>query len=50
MKTINGIISFRDKGWKFYKPEDLEKVYEITPEEYLAIKDYIVIKNDYKKS
>lgn len=50
MKTINGIISFRDKGWKFYKPEDLEKVYEITPEEYLAVKDYIVIQNDYKKS
>lgn len=43
IKTINGIISFRDKGWKFYKPDDLEKVYEITPEEFAAIKDYIII-------
>lgn len=43
MKTVNGILSFRDKGWKFYKPEDLEKVWEILPEEYAAIKDYIKI-------
>ncbi len=47
MKSINGIISFRDKDWKFYKPEDLEKVYEITPEEYEAIKDFIVIEREY---
>lgn len=43
LKTINGILAFREKGWKFYKPEDLEKVYEITPEEFEAVKEYIVI-------
>ncbi len=48
MKTVNGILSFREKDWKFYKPEDLEKVYEITPEEYAAIKDYIVIASEYE--
>jgi competence ComEA-like helix-hairpin-helix protein len=45
MKTVNGILSFREKGWKFYKPEDLEKVWEILPEEYEAVKDYIKIEN-----
>jgi len=45
MKTVNGILSFREKGWKFYKPEDLEKVWEILPEEYAAVKDYIKIEN-----
>jgi competence ComEA-like helix-hairpin-helix protein len=49
-KTINSIITFREKGWKFYKPEDLEKVYEITPEEYEAIKDYIIIESDSKRN
>jgi len=43
LRTINSIITFREKGWKFYKPEDFEKVYDITPEEYNAVKDYIVI-------
>lgn len=45
MKTVNGILTFREKGWKFYKPEDLEKVWEILPEEYEAIKDYIKIQS-----
>jgi competence ComEA-like helix-hairpin-helix protein len=45
MKTVNGILSFREKGWKFYKPEDLEKVWEILPEEYEAVKDYIKIES-----
>ncbi|MDD3859431.1 MAG: helix-hairpin-helix domain-containing protein [Bacteroidales bacterium] len=45
IKTINSIMSFRDKGWKFYKAEDLEKVYEITPEEFAAIKEYIIIES-----
>lgn len=50
VKTVNSIISYREKGWKFYKPEDLEKVYEITPEEYEAIKDFIIIESDSKKN
>lgn len=45
MKTVNGILSFREKGWKFYKPEDLEKVWEIQPEEFNAVKDYVKIEN-----
>ena len=50
IKTINSILSFRDKGWNFYKAEDLEKVYEITPEEYAAIKDYIIIESKSYKN
>ncbi|HOZ29765.1 MAG TPA: helix-hairpin-helix domain-containing protein [Bacteroidales bacterium] len=50
VKTVNSIIAYRDKGWKFYKAEDLEKVYEITPEEFAAIKDYINIESKSYKN
>ncbi|MDR1761097.1 MAG: helix-hairpin-helix domain-containing protein [Bacteroidales bacterium] len=56
-KAISSIFNYREKGGKFYKPEDLEKIYNVTTEEYNRIKDYIQIecyslnkKKNYKKS
>ena len=42
-KSVNGIINYREKGYKFYKPEDITRVRTLKPEEYEVIKDYIVI-------
>jgi DNA uptake protein ComE-like DNA-binding protein len=49
--AINSIMNYRNKGGKFYKPEDLEKIYTLTPEEYETVKDYILITSQppYKK-
>lgn len=58
-KSVNGIMNYRDKGYKFYKPEDITRVRTLKPEEYEVIKDYIVIersqynnnysRNDYRR-
>jgi len=42
-KSVNGIMNYREKGYKFYKPEDITRVRTLKPEEYEVIKDYIVI-------
>ncbi len=42
-KSVNGIMNYRDKGYKFYKPEDIMRIRTLKPEEYETIKDYIVI-------
>ena len=42
-KSVNGIMNYREKGYKFYKPEDIMRVRTLKPEEYEIIKDYIVI-------
>lgn len=52
-KSVNGILEYREKDWKFYKPEDLMRVRDITEEEYEYLKDYINIpkktySSDYK--
>jgi competence ComEA-like helix-hairpin-helix protein len=44
-KAINSICNYREKGGKFYKAEDVRKIYNISEEEYLRIKDYIIIEN-----
>ncbi|MCK9498081.1 MAG: helix-hairpin-helix domain-containing protein [Bacteroidales bacterium] len=52
-KTVDGIIAYREKAYKFWKTEDLMKVYGITDEEYNAIKDYVQIEKktySYNKS
>jgi DNA uptake protein ComE-like DNA-binding protein len=38
-KTGNILLHFREKGGKFYKPEDLKKLYGMTPEAYILIPD-----------
>ena len=54
-KSVNGIMNYREKGYKFYKPEDITRVRTLKPEEYEVIKDYIVIErpqynNNYSRN
>ena len=54
-KSVNGIMNYREKGYKFYKPEDIMRVRTLKPEEYEVIKDYIVIErqqysNNYSRN
>lgn len=44
-KQAQSIVNYRNKGGKFYKPEDLQKMYTITPEKYQALLPYIEIEN-----
>ena len=32
-KSVNGIMNYREKGYKFYKPEDITRVRTLKPEE-----------------
>lgn len=50
-KAIKSIINFRNKKGKFYKKEDLKKIYNVSEEEFEAVQDYIVIQeSSYKKN
>ena len=42
-KQAQSIINYRNKGGKFYKPEDLQKMYTISTEKYQALLPYIQI-------
>jgi competence protein ComEA len=44
-KTANTIIKFREKGGKFFKKEDLKKIYGLKEESYKKLETYIVISN-----
>lgn len=39
------LINFRNKGGKFYKPEDLKKLYGLSTELYKDLESYILIPN-----
>lgn len=43
VKQAQSIINYRNKGGKFYKPEDLQKMYTISAEKYEALLPYIKI-------
>lgn len=43
LKSINGIMQFRDKGWRFYRADDLLKIDGFSDEEFAAVKDYVDI-------
>ena len=43
VKQAQSIINYRNKGGKFYKPEDLQKMYTISPQKYQALLPYIQI-------
>lgn len=50
-KLAATLINFRNKGGKFYKPEDLKKLYGLSPKLYEQIESYILIpntKNSYR--
>lgn len=50
-KSVNGIMNYREKGYKFYKTEDLQRVHSLKAEEYEMIKDYVVIeKTSYQRN
>ena len=42
-KQINTLINFRNKGGKFYKKEDLLKIYGIEIEQYKILEPYIIV-------
>lgn len=42
-KLSTTLIKFRSKGGKFYKPEDLKKLYGLTPKLYNELESYILI-------
>jgi len=45
VKQIRGIKNYESKGGRFFKKEDLKKMYTISSEKYAALEPYIVIKN-----
>lgn len=49
VKQAKSIVNYRNKGGKFYKPEDLQKMYTITPEKYHELLPYITIENTGNK-
>lgn len=42
-KQAQSILNYRNKGGKFYRPEDLQKMYTISPQKYEALRPYIQI-------
>jgi competence ComEA-like helix-hairpin-helix protein len=47
-KTIHTILNYRNKGGKFYKPEDIEKIYGFNKDLAARLVPYVQIKNDEK--
>lgn len=48
-KQVHSIKNYEAKGGKFYKKEDVKKMYCITPELYAKLEPYIEIENTYSK-
>lgn len=44
-KQAQSIANYRNKGGKFYKPEDLQRMYTITPAMYKKLLPYVEIEN-----
>ncbi|MCZ4244575.1 ComEA family DNA-binding protein [Pedobacter punctiformis] len=44
-KQAQSIINYRNKGGKFYKAEDLQKMYTVSPEMYQKLLPYVQIEN-----
>jgi competence protein ComEA len=44
-KLCSTLVNFRNKGGKFFKPDDLKKLYGLSPELYEQIESYILIPN-----
>lgn len=45
VKQAQSIINYRNKGGKFYKSEDLQKMYTISPQKYQALLPFIQIES-----
>ncbi len=48
-RVVGRLQNYRSKGGKFYKPEDLEKIYGLSSELFQTIEPYIQIKQEAKK-
>jgi len=48
-KTIKTIENYRGKGGRFYKPEDLKRIYGLHNDEYERLKPYIKIESNIPK-
>ncbi|WP_182923764.1 helix-hairpin-helix domain-containing protein [Pedobacter planticolens] len=49
VKQAQSIVNYRNKGGKFYKPEDLKKMYTISPKKFEQLAPYINIQNTTTK-
>jgi competence protein ComEA len=49
VKQAQSIINYRNKGGKFYKPEDLKKMYTISSKKFEQLAPYIAIENTNTK-
>lgn len=48
-KTSATLINFRNKGGKFYKPDDLKKLYGLSPQLFEELESYVLIPNERKE-
>lgn len=49
-KTIQTILNYRSKGGKFFKPEDLQRIYGLRPIDYERLKPYVQIASNRNES
>ena len=49
-KTIKTIENYRSKGGRFYKPEDLQRIYGLRDDEYKRLKPFIKIESHTVKT
>ena len=47
-KQAQSIVNYRNKGGKFYKPEDLQRMYTIAPDVYKRLLPYVEIESQDK--
>ncbi len=45
-KVVRNLINYRNKGGRFFKKEDLQKIYGLSPESYQMLAPFIVFKNN----
>ncbi len=48
-KTISTILKYRSKGGKFFKPEDLKRIYGLRPDEVERLLPYVAIEQKEKQ-
>jgi competence protein ComEA len=48
-KLTSTLINFRNKGGKFFKPDDLKKLYGLSPKLFQTLESYILIPNNRKE-
>ena len=49
-KTIKTIENYRSKGGRFYKPEDLQRIYALHDDEYKRLRPYVKIESITSKA